>query len=335
MDALCPFCNGRSDFRFRAKDLNNHVTEEPFDYYRCTACGLVYLSPIPADLAKFYRFNYTAYNIPASLEQLEAKAEQVRFRIDMVQQYAPKTGRLLEIGPSYGGFALLAKQAGFSVDVIEMDLECCRFLTDVVGVNAICTDNVCKTLAGLGQYDVITLWHVTEHFAEPWKLLGALTEHLLPNGIIVISTPNPDSIQFKLFGRFWVHLDAPRHLTLIPEKWLLQFLEEQGNRKVMLTTTDPDGQIINKFGWTCSCSNLLLNRPAKDRYKIAQTNYSQDCQKLTGFGYLNWCRQFKAILYKIGKFVFNFIFRLILCPIEGTSMHGCAYTIVVKKYPNN
>lgn len=330
MDALCPFCNARSYFRFRAKDLNNRVTEEQFDYYRCSACGLVYLSPIPADLAKYYHADYIAYNIPSSLEQLEAKAEQVRFRIDMVQQYAPKTGRLLEIGPGYGGFAFLAKQAGFSVDVIEMDSKCCRFLKDIVGVNAICTDNVCKALAGLGQYDVITLWHVIEHFVEPWKVLDALAKHLAPRGIMVISTPNSDSFQFKLFGRFWLHLDAPRHLTLIPVKWLLHFLEERDNHKVMLTTTAPDCQKLNKASWVQSFWNLLSNRRVEYRCKVALTTTTSDCQKLTMFGYLNWCRQFKAVLYKIGKFVFDLIFSLILCPLEGASMHGCAYTLVVK-----
>ena len=335
MDALCPFCNARSYFRFRAKDLNNRVTEDTFDYYVCSSCGLVYLSRIPTDLTKYYHNSYISYAIPSSPPQLEAVAEKVRFRIDMVQKYAPKTGRLLEIGPAYGGFAFLAKKAGFSVDVVEMDSECCRFLKDVVGVNAICTDNVCKTLADLDQYDVIALWHVLEHLDEPWKVLDALAKHLAPRGIMVISTPNPDSFQFKLFGRFWLHLDAPRHLTLIPVKWLLHFLEERGNHKVMLTTTDPDGQIMNKSGWMRSCLNLLLNRPANDRYKIAQTNPSQDCQKLTRFGYLNWCRQFKAILYKIGKFVFNLIFGLILCPLEGASMHGCAYTLIAKKNSKN
>ncbi len=157
MVGWCPFCNAKSDFRFRAKDLNNHVMDEPFDYYRCSVCRLVYLLPIPNDLAKYYRSNYIAYDIPSSLEQLEAKVEQVRFRMDMVQQYASKTGRLLEIGPSYGGFAFLAKQSGFSVDVVEMDSECCRFLRDVVGVNVIYTGNVRKALEGLGQYDVIVL----------------------------------------------------------------------------------------------------------------------------------------------------------------------------------
>jgi len=283
-------------------------------------------------LAKYYRSNYIAYDIPASLEQLEAKAEQVRFRIDMVQQYAPKTGRLLEIGPSYGGFAFLAKKAGFSVDVIEMDSECCRFLKDVVGVNAICADNVRKALAGLGQYDVIALWHVLEHLDEPWKVLDTLAEHLLPNGIIVISTPNPDSFQFKLFGRFWVHLDAPRHVSLLPAEWLICFLEKRGVYKVMLTTTDPDVRKLNKFGWAQSFSNLLSNRQVKYQHKVALPITNPDGQKLTKFGCLNWCWHLLVnILFTSGKYVFKHVFSRILCLYEETSMHGCAYTIVAKK----
>jgi 2-polyprenyl-3-methyl-5-hydroxy-6-metoxy-1,4-benzoquinol methylase len=332
MDALCPFCNARSYFRFRAKDLNSRITEEPFDYYRCLACGLVYLSSIPVDLAKYYRLNYIAYDIPASLEQLEAKAEDVRFRLDMVLQYVSQKGRLLEIGPSYGGFAFLAKRAGFSIDAVEMDSECCRFLKDIVGVNTICADNVGKALEGLGQYDVIALWHVIEHLVEPWKVLDALTEHLLPNGIIVISTPNPDSFQFKLFGRSWVHLDAPRHVLLLPAEWLICFLEKRGVHKVMLTTTDPDGQKLNKFGWAQSFWNLLSNRQVEYQHKVASTTTNPESQKLNKLGGLNWGQHFQGkILYKIGRFVFNLIFGLILCPFERASMHGCAYTLIAKK----
>jgi 2-polyprenyl-3-methyl-5-hydroxy-6-metoxy-1,4-benzoquinol methylase len=283
-------------------------------------------------LAKYHRSNYVAYDIPASLEQLKAKAEQVRFRVDIVQQYAPKTGRLMEIGPSYGGFAFLAKQAGFSVDVVEMDSECCRFLKDVVGVNTICTHDVPQAIAGLGQYDVITLWHVLEHFVEPWKVLDALAKHSLPNGIIVISTPNPDSFQFKLFGQFWLHLDAPRHVSLLPAEWLIRFLEKRGIHKVMLTTTDPDGRKLNNFRWAQSFWNLLSNRQVKYQHKIASMVINPDGQKLIKFECLKYCRLLLGnILHKVGKFVFNLIFSLILCPYEGTSMHGWPTHLFVKK----
>lgn len=296
MDALCPFCNARSYFRFRAQDLNNRVTAEQFDYYRCSSCGLVYVSPIPTDLAKYYHTNYVPYNMPSSIEQLKVKAEDVRFRLNMVLQFCSIKGNLLEIGPSYGGFAFLTKLAGFAVDVVEMDSECCRFLKDVVGVNAICTDNVCKTLAGLGQYDVITLWHVLEHLDDPWKVLDALVEHLRPNGIIVISTPNPDSMQFKLFGRFWVHLDAPRHVSLLPAEWLICFLEKRGVNRIMLTTTDPDGLGLNSYGWAVSLKSIFKQKPL----------------------------QFAAHL--AGR-----LLAKVLIPIERSHMRGSAYTAVFRK----
>jgi 2-polyprenyl-3-methyl-5-hydroxy-6-metoxy-1,4-benzoquinol methylase len=296
MDAFCPFCNARSSLKFYARDLNARVTEEAFDYYVCSVCGLVYLSPIPADLAKYYRTDYVAYDIPSSLTQLNVMAEKVHFRLNLVKKYAPRTGRLLEIGPSWGAFAFLAKQSGFTVDVVEMDSNCCRFLQDVIGVKAICNDDVGKALAGLDRYDVIALWHVIEHLAEPWKVLDAIAQHLLPDGIIVISTPNPESLQFKLFGRFWGHLDAPRHVSLLPAEWLIRFLEERGIYKVMLTTTDPDGRNLNRFGWMSSFRNLLSHR-----------------------------------LFKYSRFVVAYVTNLWLGPYERSHLHGSAYSLVSQK----
>ncbi len=296
MNTFCPFCNAPSSRHFHVKDLNNHGTAMQFDYYQCSLCGLVYIFPIPVDLAKYYNTDYSPYNIPSSIEQLKVQAEDVRFRLDMVLKYSPKKGRLLEIGPSYGGFAFLSKQSGFSVDVIERDSECCRFLKDIIGVNVICTDNVQKSLEGLGQYDVIALWHVIEHLEEPWHVLGTLVDHLLPNGIIVISTPNPDSLQFKLFGQFWGHLDAPRHVSLLSIKWLTCFLEKHGVNKIMLTTTDPDGLVLNSYGWTMSLRNIFR-------------------QKL-----------FQYVASLIGQ-----LFAKLFIPIERNSLWGNAYTAVFRK----
>jgi 2-polyprenyl-3-methyl-5-hydroxy-6-metoxy-1,4-benzoquinol methylase len=332
MEVLCPFCSARSSLKTRAIDLNNRVTEIPFDYYNCSMCGLVFLSPIPDDLAKYYRSDYIAYDIPTSLAELEAKAEKVRFRIDIVKKFAPITGRLLEIGPSYGGFSFLAKQAGFTVDVVEMDSECCRFLQDVVGVNATCSNNVPLALEDKGQYDVIALWHVIEHFAEPWKVLDSLVNHLRPNGIIVISAPNPDSFQFKLFGRLWVHLDAPRHVSLMPVAWLTRFLEERGVRKIMVTTTDPDGRTLNKSGWIQSSLNLVSNRSVNERSKAAQLNVNLLGNKFSRPARSNWRRLVQGnILERAVIFILSIISSLILRPYEATSLRGCAYTLVVKK----
>jgi hypothetical protein len=47
----------------------------------------------------------------------------------------------------------------------------------------------------------------------------------------------------------WVHLDAPRHLCLMPPAALVKAGEGVGLRCVATTTTDPDGIECNVFGW--------------------------------------------------------------------------------------
>jgi len=97
MRAACPRCRQQSPMHLSAKDWNRRITDETFDYYRCAACGIVFLSPVPRDIGKYYPTAY--YGIPASIADLVAVAELERYKIELVQRYATR-GRLLEIGPA-------------------------------------------------------------------------------------------------------------------------------------------------------------------------------------------------------------------------------------------
>jgi len=97
-----------------------------------------------------------------------------------------------------------------------MNKQCCDFIQNELGIRTIQVNNLVAAFEGLSGYDVITLWQVMEHLPDPWSTLKAAVEKLLPGGILVISAPNPASFQFRVLGRFWTHVDAPRHLTLIP-----------------------------------------------------------------------------------------------------------------------
>jgi len=185
--------------------------------------------------------------------------EAQQYKIDLVRQFVLE-GRLLEIGPGLGDFAFLSKYAGFEVDTIEMDERCCQLLRDVIGVNVVHSADTLSTLKNMPKYNVIALWHVIEHLSDPWAILDALTDHILPGGILVIAAPNPESLQFRLFKQFWVHLDAPRHLELIPVQLLSDRLQKQGWQQRLITTTDRGSLYWNRFGWRFSLSNLINRR---------------------------------------------------------------------------
>ena len=213
--ACCPLCKQESPLYFQSKDYNQNITQDAFDHYRCLQCKLIFIAPIPSHLSEYYPETY--HSIPTTIDCLKLASIHERYKIEIVKRYI-NNGRLLEIGPSYGSFPYLAKEAGFEVEAIEMSALCCKFLNEVVGVRAINSDDPVHAMQYLESYDAITLWHVIEHLPRAWAVLDAICEKIKLGGILVIASVNPEAFQFHILGRYWLHLDAPRHVMLIPRR---------------------------------------------------------------------------------------------------------------------
>lgn len=246
-----PGCTGNETNRFRVKDRNHGIGSSEFLYLRCECCGLIRLDNVPDNLGNYYPDSY--YELP-TLGKLAVIAKADSFKIDTIRRFITG-GKLLEIGPAYGAFAFQAKQAGFQVDAIEMDARCCDHLNRVVGVNALCSASPHEVISTLALHDVIALWHVIEHVPNPWELLNAAADNLASNGFLVLAAPNPDAWQFQVMGDRWPHLDAPRHLYLLPTQVLTAYIQKLGLELVHYSTTDSDAKRWNRFGW----QRLLMN----------------------------------------------------------------------------
>lgn len=261
----CSDCGRPAELAISAGDTNRRLTEAGFDYYRCTACGLWFLWPVPENLSAYYPLEY--YAMPASLDELRRIASRERHKLKMLGPDV-RGGRLLEIGPAAGAFAFLAKEAGFEVETVEMDARCCDYLRGTVGVRATCSSDVVGALQGAGPYDAAMLWHVAEHLEHPRASLEAVASVLRPGGVLVLAMPNPESFQFKVLGRHWTHLDAPRHLNLVPIDTLKAWLEQAGMATGRVTTQDRIARGYNAFGWYTSAKNHFRSPIAR---RVAST----------------------------------------------------------------
>ncbi len=242
----CPYCAGAARWLFEAMDRNRRLPGA-FDYYRCGSCRLVFIASIPENLRDYYVGGYQA--IPVDLDQLRRMAASEEYRLEPVLRFQ-KSGRLLEIGPWIGLFSSVAKDAGFDVTAIEADGDCVRLLNDVLGITAVQSSDPAATLAALNDpFEVIAMWHSIEHLARPWDAIREAARKLAPGGILLVAAPSPDSVQFRLVGRNWYHLDAPRHVYLLPVELLKRVALEHGLEPVFETTTDPLGRILDRDGW--------------------------------------------------------------------------------------
>ena len=255
---ICQVCGGPTAAGFITEDFNRRLSRTRFEYLRCARCGSLALREPPDDLGAYYPPDY--YRVPATrADLLRDGADAERHKLAALQRFVP-AGRLVEIGPAVGAFLAVAQEAGYAVEAIEMDELCCRFLENELGVRTTCSHDPAAVLRDDGPFDVIALWHVIEHVPDPAAMIAAAADALAPGGVLALAAPNPEALQLRIFRRRWTHIDAPRHLFLVPLATLARLCTERGLQIASQTTSDHAAQGWNLFGWRESLAGLVNNR---------------------------------------------------------------------------
>lgn len=252
---LDPQTGEQATFLFTAKD--NRGVPGRFDYWEGSD-GHVFLGNVPDDLAPHYVGGYQ--RIPVDERELTEMAKVDAYRLAPVQRLVPE-GRFLEIGPWIGLVSYSALQKGYDVSALEMDQRCVDLLNGV-GVKTTQTTDPANALTQSSEkYDVIGLWHSIEHLPKPWDVIDAAAKALAPGGILVIAAPNPESAQMRLLRERWLHLDAPRHLHLLPISSFELIGARNGLVSVERTTDDELGRILERDGWAFEIARQAFNIP--------------------------------------------------------------------------
>jgi 2-polyprenyl-3-methyl-5-hydroxy-6-metoxy-1,4-benzoquinol methylase len=293
MPKPCPQCGAEARHALKVADINRGIGTAEFDYLRCSACGTLFLDNVPADLSRYYPSEY--YIVAQSENELASWSTPELYKIELVKKFKDD-GRLIEIGPASGSFCYLAKQAGFEVMAIEMDRRCSEFLSEKLKIDVVNSADEAAALESAPPADVIAMWHVIEHLVDPWSMLETAARKLRSRGVLVLTAPNPYALQFRLFGKRWAHIDAPRHLWLIPPEVLASRAERLGLRVRLITALDQGSLGWNRFGWQHSL--------------------------------MNW---FTAPIARRAASLIGRLMAILAYPFETFGKRGAAYTIILQK----
>ena len=200
---LCPACGGDAITRIR-------LGKPPFPSWHCLECELTWLTDPPSGdaLSALYDSGYYGGSTPRGggfTRALHQMNNLVRLR-ELDHRH---TGHLLDVGCGKGRFLAAARNAGWHGVGIEFSDASATFAKEMYGIDVIVGDFASVSLSQ--QFDVVTLWHVLEHLADPIAALQRAASILRPGGRLVVSVPNNRSLQAKLGGDEWFHLDLPRH----------------------------------------------------------------------------------------------------------------------------
>jgi glycosyltransferase involved in cell wall biosynthesis/SAM-dependent methyltransferase len=78
------------------------------------------------------------------------------------------------------------------------------------------------------QFNVIFMGQSIEHVDDPVRVLRRLRLLLAPGGVLVMSTPNLDSIEIDHFGPTWAHWHVPYHRYIFSKKGLYSLVAQVG-----------------------------------------------------------------------------------------------------------
>jgi len=210
---------------------------------RCEVCGLCWLldAPTGSDLAELYTSGFYE-SAPARGGELVQQLHRLNNAIRLRELSGMERGRLLDVGCGKGRFLAAARAAGWDALGIEYAPASAEAARAAYGVEVIVGDFLELDLGG--GFDAITMWHVLEHLPDPAAAVARAGALVRPGGRIVISVPNIDSLQSRLGGERWFHLDLPRHLFQFNPRSLSALVERMGLRVARIGHLYPEMEAI-------------------------------------------------------------------------------------------
>lgn len=217
-------------------DFEYQTTTDDFSMVRCRNCGLWYLNPrpTPAELPTIYPPQYYAYNYDRALHPLAHKAKswlderKIRGWLKHLRTNAP---RFLDVGCGDGRYLAALHRRGVPKHLlhgVELSADVVKSLDD----RGYCAHHGrIEEIEGLPErhFDLVVMLQVLEHVANPAETVAVLASLLSDDGVLVLETPNVDSLDRRLFpARYWGGYHFPRHWNLFTEATLRRLLRDKG-----------------------------------------------------------------------------------------------------------
>ena len=184
-------------------------------YVQCHRCGLVWIVPRPSfpELAEQYE-DY----LPVDSDEVAAWDRMMKPVIHssthlIKARTGADGGRLLDVGCGFGFFLREMKNQGWQVEGGEIAPAGIRYTRERWNIPV--HDQPLEEL-GIADnvFDVVTLFYVIEHVADPIQLLTEVNRILKPGGLVLLRWPHSTPL-VKLLGPFSKKLDlyhTPYHL---------------------------------------------------------------------------------------------------------------------------
>ena len=245
----CPVCGQSQHF------LSSPFADAGPPVSQCVRCHSAWLDPIPSrrEIKTFYPPEYYGAKTTKFITPIERLLTKISARtITRAGKKLSPSSRVLDIGCGRGLLLRELSNRGFDTHGTELNM-----LADQ-SLSSQCTIHITDSLHSLqfpnDYFDLVIIWHVLEHVSDPQETISEISRILSPDGQLALAVPNFGSMQSRIFGRSWFHLDLPRHIFHFTLPGLEKLLESNGLR---VNSANHFSLIQNSFGWMQSILNQI------------------------------------------------------------------------------
>lgn len=259
----CLVCDSTLHFYCNAYDSEYVTSDDIFEYAKCDKCETISIIQDIKDLNSIYPKNYYSFSKDAGKSILNKIKDFIEVKMfkGIVDKLYGNDLSVLDVGGGTGWVLNSLKKATnrfkyFNIVDIDENAESTAISNGYSFFKGKIEDFKPKN-----KFDLIIMLNLIEHVSDPVLVLNSIKDMTKKNGLIVIKTPNNDSLDARIFKKYnWGGLHAPRHFNVFSKKSIEILAEKIGLKVESIKYTQGAPQ------WTTSVMGLL------SKYKIIKIN---------------------------------------------------------------
>jgi SAM-dependent methyltransferase len=175
-------------------------------------------------------------------------------------------GKILDVGSGLGFTLARYREWGWIPFGVEFSSAGARFARETLGL-PVFHGELLDAKFPSESFDVVLFQHSLEHFLSPTLELREAHRILKGSGRLVVMVPNAGGVDARLFGRWWVNWDLPRHMYHFTSRTASALLAKTGFRvqRIVLDRTPTNFvasiRYLGKYKFGVSCISDRVLRP--------------------------------------------------------------------------
>jgi SAM-dependent methyltransferase len=192
----------------------------------CRGCTLNFIDPLPSsqDLSDYYT---NVYGVAAVKEFRKGFREHPDTKLvsELIGRICPEASTVCEIGCGSGSLLAGLRKRNYAVKGYELSETTARFAQRNFDIDV----EVGGIPADLGgRFEIVIERHVIEHTVDPVEELRRIDKALCPEGLVILVTPNFQSLASRLCNSGWEWFIPPDHLYYFNRRSMHRLLDRSG-----------------------------------------------------------------------------------------------------------